>query len=69
MFGRNIIVWISILGALIGVCQGYWRMNCGVVQTGRIDPVVNPGKLAGHAHKIAGASSKHSLVKSFYHLL
>ena len=29
-------------------------MSCGIIQTGRIDPVVSPGKIAGHAHKIAG---------------
>ena len=46
-----------VLAALTGVCQGYWRMGCGTVQTGRIDPIVNPGKLSGHAHKIVGASS------------
>lgn len=36
----------------------YFRMSCGLSQTGRIDPVVNPGKIAGHVHKLAGASSK-----------
>lgn len=46
-----------LITALIGVCQGYFRMNCGIVQTGRLDPVVSPGKINGHVHKVSGASS------------
>lgn len=32
-------------------------MSCGIVQVGRIDPVVSPGTVANHVHKIAGASN------------
>lgn len=46
-----------VLGFLAGSSQAFWRMSCGIVQTGRIDPIVAPGKLAGHAHKLAGASN------------
>jgi len=38
--------------------DAFFRMSCGIVQTGRIDPIVSPGKIAGHVHKIAGGSSK-----------
>ncbi|MCJ1434081.1 hypothetical protein MMC27_003447 [Xylographa pallens] len=32
-------------------------MQCGITQTGRIDPVVSPGKISSHVHKIAGSSN------------
>ncbi|KAL2441141.1 hypothetical protein ABEF95_012761 [Exophiala dermatitidis] len=35
----------------------YWRMACSVSQTARIDPILNPGGVSGHAHKFAGGSS------------
>lgn len=38
--------------------DAFWRMNCGIIQTGRVDPIVNPGAISSHAHKIAGPSSK-----------
>ncbi|KAK4966056.1 hypothetical protein LTR66_012068, partial [Elasticomyces elasticus] len=42
--------------ALLGSADAFWRMSCGVVQAGRIDPLISPGRIAGHAHKISGAS-------------
>jgi len=33
-------------------------MNCGIVQTGRLDPVISFGSVSSHVHKIAGGSSK-----------
>ena len=39
-------------------------MPCGIVQTGRIDPVVSTGKVSGHVHKIAGASSMPNTMNS-----
>ena len=38
--------------------HAYWRMSCGLIQTGRLDPVVNPGSLSGHVHKVSGANSQ-----------
>jgi len=46
------------LGSLTGFSSAFWRMSCGIIQTGRIDPIVSPGKVASHVHKIAGASSE-----------
>ncbi|KAI9830739.1 MAG: hypothetical protein M1819_005403 [Sarea resinae] len=40
-----------------GIATAYWRMSCGLIQTGRIDPVVSPGDISSHAHKIVGASN------------
>ena len=49
---------VLALLALTGFCDAFWRMSCSVIQEGRIDPIVSPGKVASHAHKISGASSK-----------
>ncbi|KAL9127627.1 MAG: hypothetical protein Q9217_003539 [Psora testacea] len=43
--------------SLSGVSEAFWRMSCGIIQTGRIDPIVSPGKLSSHVHKIAGAAN------------
>ncbi|KAH8902429.1 WSC-domain-containing protein, partial [Coniochaeta sp. PMI_546] len=32
-------------------------VSCGIIQVGRIDPVVSYGNIANHVHKIAGASN------------
>ncbi|KZF19119.1 WSC-domain-containing protein [Xylona heveae TC161] len=37
--------------------DAYWRMSCSTVQTGRIDPVVSPGMVSSHVHKLVGASN------------
>lgn len=39
--------------------DAFWRMNCATIQTGRIDPLVSPGAIAGHSHSIVGGSSEH----------
>jgi hypothetical protein len=39
------------------VDAGFWRMNCGKIQVGRIDPVVSPGSISTHVHNIVGAYS------------
>ncbi|QIW99016.1 hypothetical protein AMS68_004534 [Peltaster fructicola] len=37
--------------------DAFWRMNCAVVHTGRIDPIINPGTVSGHVHTIVGGSN------------
>jgi hypothetical protein len=32
-------------------------VSCGIIQVGRVDPVISPGSVANHVHKIAGASN------------
>ncbi|KAK5148930.1 hypothetical protein LTR04_000305, partial [Oleoguttula sp. CCFEE 6159] len=49
--GKLAIVFAALSGN--GV-DAFWRMNCGVIQTGRIDPIVTPGGISSHVHKIAG---------------
>ena len=48
---------VLALGLLAGPSAAYWRLSCGIAQTARIDPIITPGKLSSHAHKIAGASN------------
>ena len=57
MFSKTSLLLVG-LGSLTGFSDAFWRMSCSIVQTGRIDPVVSPGQINGHVHKIAGASSK-----------
>ncbi|KAF4975873.1 hypothetical protein FZEAL_7396 [Fusarium zealandicum] len=37
--------------------EAFWRLSCSIIQTGRVDPIINPGKVAGHLHKVSGASN------------
>ncbi|KAL8867460.1 MAG: hypothetical protein Q9174_005653 [Haloplaca sp. 1 TL-2023] len=46
-----------VVSLLASSSQAFWRLSCGIIQSSRIDPIVNPGALSPHAHKIAGASS------------
>lgn len=43
--------------AELGRVDAFWRMSCGIIQFGRVDPVISPGSVSQHAHKIAGGSS------------
>jgi len=45
--------WLVATILLNGV-DAYWRMPCGVIQTGRLDPIINPGAISSHVHKISG---------------
>ncbi|KAM5343324.1 hypothetical protein ACJ41O_014290 [Fusarium nematophilum] len=49
----------TILGllAIASSVDAFWRLSCGLIQTGRVDPVISPGRVAGHAHKVSGASN------------
>lgn len=51
-------VAIVLLASGPGV-NAFWRLLChGTLGTARLDPVVNFGQIAPHAHNIAGASSE-----------
>lgn len=47
-----------LLSLTFGNVQAFWRMRCGTVQVGRVDPIISPGGVAGHSHTIAGPNSK-----------
>lgn len=40
------------------VQAGFWRMNCGKILTGRVDPVGSPSSVSSHVHNIVGGYSK-----------
>ncbi|KAF4547191.1 Hypothetical protein D9617_54g000250 [Elsinoe fawcettii] len=42
---------------LASYAEAFWRMNCNIIQIGRVDPIINPGALAQHAHTISGGSN------------
>jgi hypothetical protein len=42
---------------LAGYSDAFFRMSCpGPLVRERLDPIVNPGKIAGHVHTISGGS-------------
>ncbi|KAI9714898.1 MAG: hypothetical protein M1820_000187 [Bogoriella megaspora] len=54
---REFFVGSLASAALFGNADAFWRMNCAKVQTGRIDPIISPGKVSSHAHTIVGAAN------------
>ncbi|KAK7418586.1 hypothetical protein QQZ08_011170 [Neonectria magnoliae] len=48
------LLWLLAITAPV---DAFWRMSCGLIQTGRVDPIVSPGGVAGHVHKVSGASN------------
>ena len=56
--GRMVHTFLALLGLVclyLPATDAYWRLPCGIIQTGRIDPIISPGAVAGHTHSIAGA--------------
>jgi hypothetical protein len=51
-----------VLSLTVGHVDAFWRMVCGTVAVGRIDPIVNPGGISGHCHTIAGPNSEQDSV-------
>ncbi|KAF2208353.1 hypothetical protein CERZMDRAFT_49511 [Cercospora zeae-maydis SCOH1-5] len=47
----------ALILSLLSHVDAFWRMNCALVQRGRIDPLVSPGAIAGHTHSIMGGSN------------
>ncbi|KAF9779950.1 hypothetical protein IL306_000936 [Fusarium sp. DS 682] len=43
--------------AFVALAEGYWRMSCSIIQTGRVDPIIAPGTFSAHVHKLSGASN------------
>lgn len=54
MFYNNLFLAMS----LAGFSEAFFRMSCpGRLVRERLDPVINPGKIAGHVHTISGGSA------------
>ncbi|KPI42389.1 putative fungistatic metabolite [Cyphellophora attinorum] len=51
------VVLTLVLAALVHQTEAFWRLSCGRIQTGRIDPIINPGAIAGHAHIVSGPNN------------
>ncbi|KAM0339913.1 hypothetical protein ACHAPU_010745 [Fusarium lateritium] len=47
---------ICLLG-LLACAEAFFRMSCSIIQTSRIDPIVAPGAVSAHVHKVSGASN------------
>ncbi|KAI9669949.1 MAG: hypothetical protein M1831_006985 [Alyxoria varia] len=48
---------LGVLASLAGPAAGFWRMSCpSSLITARMDPIIDPGKVSGHVHTIAGGS-------------
>ncbi|KAL2423947.1 hypothetical protein ABEF95_010356 [Exophiala dermatitidis] len=45
------------LASWLGSADAFWRVTCGLAQTGRIDPIIDPGAVSGHVHIISGATN------------
>ncbi|KAL1302581.1 hypothetical protein AAFC00_002959 [Neodothiora populina] len=54
-FNSALIAVVTL--ACVHTVHAFFRINCYVVQTGRIDPIINPGAISAHAHTIVGASN------------
>lgn len=50
---------------LLGSADAFWRMNCAMIQRGRIDTLVNPGAIAAHTHSIIGGSSEYHVISVY----
>ena len=48
--------WFSILLAVLPA-DAFWRLPCGRIQLGRLDPIISPGGVSGHVHTISGPNN------------
>lgn len=48
---------LTALGCCFPGVDAFWRMNCGIIQLGRVDPIVNYDGVSGHVHIIGGPNS------------
>lgn len=53
-FGAAIVLMLELQQYQV---NAFWRMGCSTIMNGRIDPIVNPGKLSSHSHTIVGGSN------------
>jgi hypothetical protein len=51
---KTLLAAAAVLGGT-AEASGFWRIDCGRIQTGRIDPIVSPGKVSSHCHNVGGA--------------
>ncbi|KAH9905697.1 WSC domain-containing protein [Xylariomycetidae sp. FL2044] len=52
----NLRTYLVVLAALQHA-NAFFRMSCSLIQTGRLDPIVHPGAVSPHVHKVSGGSN------------
>lgn len=50
-------LWLITLLSSISPVAAFWRLPCGKIQLGRLDPIISPGTVAGHVHTISGPNN------------
>ncbi|KAI7498899.1 WSC-domain-containing protein [Hortaea werneckii] len=48
---------VALAFLFVATVDAFFRIDCGVIQTGRVDSVVNPGSYAEHAHTLVGSAN------------
>jgi hypothetical protein len=49
---------LFLVMSLTGYSEAFFRMSCpGRLVRERLDPIISPGKIAGHVHSISGGSA------------
>lgn len=46
----------ALIGAFLPV-DAFWRLPCGRIQLGRVDPIISPGGVSGHVHTVSGPNN------------
>ncbi|KAK3062360.1 hypothetical protein LTS18_004206 [Coniosporium uncinatum] len=45
------------VAAFVGDAAAFFRINCGRILDGRIDPIISPGRVSGHLHTLVGSAN------------
>ncbi|KAK5107086.1 hypothetical protein LTR62_001870 [Meristemomyces frigidus] len=54
---KHLLSCLALGLSMLPRSDAFWRLNCGIIQSGRIDPLVNFGTVSAHAHTITGGSN------------
>lgn len=46
-----------LLLSLLSGAEAFWRLPCGRIQLGRVDPIISPGQVSGHVHTVSGPNN------------
>lgn len=57
---RTVYALVALLLVQSELVSAYWRLACSVAQEERIDPILSPGTVSSHVHKLAGGISMSS---------
>ena len=54
---KTTTLFAAIAAYSLPFTNAFWRMQCSTSQTGRIDPIISPGQVSSHVHRISGGSN------------